>query len=55
MMYCNLCSYMQILMYGPWKIRNKTKAINRSDVIEIEFSLELKRLLICAVINLAPG
>ena len=26
---------MQILMYGPWKIKNKSKAINRSGVIEI--------------------
>ena len=42
-------------MYGPWKIKNKTKAINRSGVIEIEFNLELKGLHICAVINLAPG
>ena len=30
------------------------KAINRSGVIEIEFNFELKDLLICAVINLAP-
>ena len=30
---------MQILMYGPWKVKNKSKAINRSGVIEIEFNL----------------
>ena len=30
-----------------------TKAINRNGVIEKEFNLELKGLLICAVINLA--
>ena len=34
---------MQILMYGPRKIKiNKTKAINRSGVIETKFNLEPK-------------
>ena len=52
-MYCNLGSLMQILMYVPWKIKvYKTEAINRSGVIEIQFNLKLKGLLICAVINL---
>ena len=55
MMYCDLGSLMQILIYGPWKIKvYKTKANNRSGVIEIAFNLDLKGLLICAVINLAP-
>ena len=31
-----------------------SKALNRHGVIEKEFNLELKGLLICAVINLAP-
>ena len=34
-MYCDLGSLMQILMYGQRKIKvNKTKAINRSGIIE---------------------
>ena len=42
-MYCDIDSLMQTLMYGPCKIKvNKTKAINRSGVIEIELNLELK-------------
>ena len=43
---------MQILMYVPWKIKvYKTEAIKRRGVIEIQFNLKLKGLLICAVIS----
>ena len=35
------------------RLKYLTEAINRSGVIEIEFNLELKGLLICAVNKLA--
>ena len=54
MMYCDLGSLMQILLYiAHERSKYLTVAINRSGVIEIEFNLELKSLLICAVIKLA--
>ena len=55
MMYCDLGSLMEILLcIAHERLKYLTVAINRSGVIEIEFNLELKSLLICAVIKLAP-